>query len=111
MHVVTDSAHTQLRVEGRLDVHTLAEARDLVHAAIDMGCGDLVVDLADVEVADATVLGLLVGAHRRAQRADRRLVLHGVPPRLARLLLATRLHRVLHLEPSIDHEAALFVTA
>jgi anti-anti-sigma factor len=60
---------------------------------------------------DATGLGVLVGAHRRAQKLGRRLVLRGVSPRLARLLLATRLHRVLTLETAIDREAAIFATA
>lgn len=111
MHVVTDSAYAELRVEGRLDRRSVAEVREAVHAALERGQGDLLLDLTDVEITDAAGLGLLVGAHRRAQRLGRRLVLRGVSPRLARLLLATRLHRVLHLESAIDREAALFVTA
>jgi anti-anti-sigma factor len=123
MHVVTDSvsatgrvlvtgiAGGALRVEGRLDRRSVAEVREAVDTALERGQGDLLLDLTDVEIADAAGLGLLVGAHRRAQRLGRRLVLRGISPRLARLLLATRLHRVLHLESAIDREAALFVTA
>ena len=111
MHVVTDCVCARLYVEGRLDVHSVAKVRDAIHTAIDEGRGDLVLDLADVEIMDATGLGVLVGAHRRAQKLGRRLVLRGVSPRLARLLLATRLHRVLTLETAIDREAAIFATA
>jgi anti-anti-sigma factor len=111
MHVVADSSYAQIYVEGRLDVHSVADVRDAMHTAIDRGSGDLVLDLGDAEVMDATGLGVLVGAHRRAQRAGRRLVLRRVSPRLSRLLLATRLHRVLHLERAIDLETALLVTA
>lgn len=84
-----------VRIEGRLDVHTVADVRLLLHEAIDAGRGDLRLDLSLVEVGDATGLGVLVGAHHRARRAGRRLVLVGVPSRLDRLLRATRLHRVL----------------
>ncbi|MGN6245811.1 MAG: STAS domain-containing protein [Motilibacteraceae bacterium] len=88
----------QLVLSGRLDVHSVADVRAELHAAIDDGVGPLVVDLAGVEVADVTGLGVLVGAHRRAGRAGRTLVLRRVPPRLARLLTATRLHRILAVE-------------
>ena len=42
-----------------------------------------------------TGLGVLVGAHRRAQRAGRTLVLRDVPDPVGRLLFVTRLDRVL----------------
>ncbi|MGN6578210.1 MAG: STAS domain-containing protein [Nocardioides sp.] len=88
----------QLVLAGRLDVHCVADVRSALHTAIDDGAGPLVVDLAGVEVADVTGLGVLVGAHRRAGRLGRTLVLRRVPPRLARLLTATRLHRILVVE-------------
>lgn len=88
----------QLVLAGRLDVHCVADVRAALHTAIDDGVGPLVVDLAGVEVADVTGLGVLVGAHRRAGRLGRTLVLRRVPPRLARLLTATRLHRILTVE-------------
>ena len=44
------------------------------------------------------ILGVLIGTHRRALSADRRLVLRGVPPRIMRVLAVTRLNRVLHVE-------------
>ena len=87
-----------VHVEGRLDVHTVADARRALQQAVDGGSGDLVIDLAGVEVADASGLGVLVGAHRRAGRAGRRVVLRDVPPQLTRLLAATRLNRILPVE-------------
>jgi len=47
---------------------------------------------------DATGLGALLSAHRRAQRAGRRLVLTRVGPPLARLLFVSRLSRVIAVE-------------
>ncbi len=89
-------------LEGRLDVSTAPDVRLALHRAVDSGAGDLVLDLARISVLDASGLGVLVGAHRRAVRAGRRLLLRNVPPHVSRLLWVTRLQRVLHLEqPSV----------
>ncbi|GLW05097.1 anti-sigma factor antagonist [Microtetraspora sp. NBRC 13810] len=84
----------------RLDAGTSARVRPHLHRAVDAGHGDLVVDLAGLETIDATGLGVLVGTHRRAGAAGRRLVLRHVPPRIMRVLAVTRLNRVLVVEPS-----------
>ena len=84
-----------LALSGRLDVAAAADVRLALADAVDAGAGDLVLDLAALEVVDATGLGVLVGAHRRAGRSGRTLVLHDVPPRIGRLLRRTRLDRVL----------------
>jgi anti-anti-sigma factor len=93
-------------LSGRLGAASVADARDALHHALDDGDGDLVVDLADVELVDATGLGLLLGTHRRADRAGRRLVLRGVPDRIERLLVATRLSRVLCTDDACINPAA-----
>jgi anti-sigma B factor antagonist len=93
-------------LSGRLDVSTAADVRAALHDAVDLGNGDLVVDLAAVELVDATGLGVLLGADRRAKQAGRRLVLRDAAPRVRRILRVTRLHRVL----TLDHaEAAVAV--
>lgn len=84
-----------LALQGRLDVRAAADARLALAEAVDAGDGDLVLDLTAVEAVDATGLGVLVGAHRRAGRGGRTLVLHDAPPPVARLLRRTRLDRVL----------------
>ena len=73
--------------------------REALHAAIDAGAGDLVVDVSGVDLVDATGLGVLLGAHRRAGQAGRRVVLRDASPRLLRILRVARLHRVFALEP------------
>jgi anti-sigma B factor antagonist len=85
--------------EGCLDVTTAPDARLALHSAIDSGAGPLVLDLSRVETLDASGLGVLVGAHRRAVRSGRTLLLRNVPPHVMRLLWVTRLQRVLHVEP------------
>lgn len=85
-------------VGSRLDVGTVAGVRPRLHEAVDSGDGALIVDLSGLEIIDATGLGVLVGTHRRALAAGRRLVLRGVPPRVMRVLAMTRLNRVLTVE-------------
>jgi anti-anti-sigma factor len=89
-----------LALAGRLDVAAAADARLALARAVDDGDGDLVLDLADLDVLDVTGLGVLLGAHRRAGRSGRTLVLRDVGPRVGRLLHLTRLDRVLRLSSS-----------
>jgi anti-sigma B factor antagonist len=98
--VVSVAAGYQLALSGRLDASTASEMREALHTAIDAGAGDLIVDVSGVDLVDATGLGVLLGAHRRAARAERRLVLHDASPRLVRILRLARLHRVFALEPA-----------
>ena len=87
----------QVQLAGRLDVHTAADVRLALADAVELGEGELVIDLASLEGVDATGLGVLVGAHRRAGRAGRTLVLRDVTPPVHRVLFLTRLNRVLTL--------------
>jgi len=95
---VVVATEREVVLSGRLDVSCAADVREALHEAIDLGAGDLYVDLAAVEVIDATGLGVLLGADRRAKQAGRRIVLRNAAPRLARILRVTRLHRVLTLD-------------
>ena len=88
-----------LTLTGRLDVHAAADARLELADAVDAGQGELVLDLTGLEAVDPTGLGVLVGAHRRAGRAGRALVLRDVPPSVARVLFVSRLDRVLRTTP------------
>jgi anti-sigma B factor antagonist len=82
-----------VHLTGRLDVHAAADVRIALADAVECGEGDLIVD--------ATGLGVLVGAHRRAGRAGRTLVLCDVQPPIGRLLFLTRLDRVLRISSSV----------
>jgi anti-anti-sigma factor len=103
---VTDDRPVQAVVlGGRLDGHTVTAVREELHTAVDGGAGDLVVDLSGVDLVDATGLGVLLGTRRRALRAGRRVVLRGTPPRLRRLLRATRMERILPTEAGVEPAA------
>ena len=98
---------------GRLDVTVAADVRLALGAEIADGEGDFVLDVSGLAALDATGLGVLVGAHRRAQRAGRTLVLLDPPAFVGRLLLRTRLDKVLRVlrteldsdrDRDMDHE-------
>jgi anti-sigma B factor antagonist len=96
----------EVLLSGRLDGRSAGEVRDTLHAVLAAGSGRLVVDLSGIELLDATGLGVLVGAHRRAQLTGRDLVLRGAPTRVARLLRLARLDRVITLEPAAQLASA-----
>lgn len=102
MAISIDSPGTVISLSGRLAAATVADVRSVLVAALGAGEGDLVVDLQNVELVDASGLGVLVGAHRQALRVERRLVLRNIPTRIERLLAVTHLNRVL----AVDDDAA-----
>ena len=97
--VISVAVGYELVLSGRLDASSATEVREALHRAVDAGAGDLVVDVSGIDRVDATGLGVLLGAHRRADRAGRRVVLRDASPLLVRILRLARLHRVFALEP------------
>ncbi len=91
----SDGQHVE--VLGRLDVHTAADVRLLLHDAVDAGSGPVLLHLAAAEIGDATGLGLLVECHRRSRRAGRALRLVDATARSHRLLRRARLERAFGL--------------
>lgn len=89
----------------RIDGTTAARVRALLYDAIDGARtaapgppGEVIADLSGVQVVDAVGLGVLVGAHHRAAQDGTRFRLRAVPVRVARVLYATRLTRLLPVE-------------
>lgn len=94
-HVVSRRAGREVSIDGWLGTGTDASVRDDLHDIIATGEGDLIVRLGNADVGDATGLGVLLGAHVRARRAGRRLVLADVSSRTSRMLTRTRWGQVL----------------
>jgi len=82
---------------GQVTAVTAGGVRGILHAAVLDGTGDLTIDMSRVDSLDAVGLGVLMGTHRLANEHGRRLLLVGCPNRIARLLRAMRLDRVLQL--------------
>ena len=96
--------HAELVVGGRLDVRSAADARTVLHSAVDDGVGDLVLDLSELDSWDATGLGVIMGAHRRAGRGGPRRVVRGVAPHIPRPRVGPPLHPLQGLEGGIGVE-------
>jgi anti-anti-sigma factor len=90
---------TDVALPERLDVTTVASAREALSLAIDATPGrTVVVDASALESIDFAGLAVLVSAHRRSTALGIRLVFADPQPAIMRLFAVTRLHRVLHLE-------------
>lgn len=105
---VRDIAPGELQVVGTVDLTTVAVFRERLGEAVRRAVADgspvLTVDLAGAELTDATGLGVLLGAHRRARRGGGRLRLVRLDERLSTLLLVSRLYRVLDVDHAGDSD-------
>lgn len=99
LHVDVVRHGAEVVLSGRLDARSAPMARAMLHEAVESGSGPLELSVAGLEIWDATGLGVLVGVSRRARQHGRRVVLAQVRPRELRLLRATRLTRLLGVEP------------
>ena len=86
-----------LVLTGRFDGRSTARVRDLLYARIEEG-GDVVVDLAAVDLLDVTALRLLGAAGALLEREGRSLVLRGCAPAVRRLLAVSRMRSLLQVE-------------
>ncbi|HET8561939.1 MAG TPA: STAS domain-containing protein [Marmoricola sp.] len=75
-----------LHVAGQIDVRTIAELRDVLHAHLASHPGDLVLDLSGVEAVDLAALRMIAVASRLALRQGHVLFVQGCPPMVRRLL-------------------------
>lgn len=87
-----------LVLTGRFDGRSTALVRELLYARIEEG-GDVVVDLAAVDLLDVTALRLLAAASALLDREGRVLILRGCGPAVRRLLAVSRLRSLLQVEP------------
>ena len=99
-HRDDEGHHVSLR--GRLDIHTVPDLRMVLHRIVDDGSDDLLVDLAECEIGDATGFGVLVECLRRARRGSRSFRIVAADPRTHRLLRRARLgHLVIRVDPVV----------
>ncbi len=73
-------------LSGDLDTAVVPELRVELEAALDSGAANLVLDLAGVDYADSTALGLLVWLNRRMTEVDGKVVLAGANRDVSRIL-------------------------
>lgn len=69
-----DATTRVVRVAGEIDLFTAPEFKQHITAAIEAGGRTVVVDLTATTFIDSSSLGVLIGAHRRLEEANGRLV-------------------------------------
>ena len=95
-----DASGHHVSLRGRLDFHTVPDLRMVLHRIVDDGPDDLLLDLAECEIGDATGFGLIVECLRRARRGSRVLCIVEADDRTHRLFRRARLSHVIGTGPS-----------
>jgi anti-anti-sigma factor len=85
IHYVTGSP-ILVRIGGEVDFSTVADVEAVIRHGIEQRAGDVHVDLAGLEFADASLVNALVRLERDAAKCSGRLVLCNPPRTFLRLL-------------------------
>lgn len=90
-------------LSGRLNMAVTPVLRQEFAELITGGKTRLVVDLADVETVDSSVIGALIGALKLARKAGGDLRIVAPSTQVAEVLKMTKLVRVLPAYPSVEN--------
>lgn len=97
-----DSASVVVRAEGDVDLYTSPELKARIIEATDEGRRDLVVDLTGSTFVDATALGVLVGALRRARTRGRWVAIAAKDPDLKKVFRVTGLDSMFVMAETVE---------
>ncbi len=86
-----------ITVKGDIDAYGGHALRDAITDSSEVD-HDVVVDLSQVDFVDSAGVGVLVGAHRAAEKAGRRFVIRHPSHRVSVLLEVTGLKRLFAIE-------------
>jgi anti-anti-sigma factor len=87
---------------GEIDHDSRAVLSDAAEDALAGGGSRLVIDMTGVSFCDSGGLSLLVDLHRRTSSRGGSLRLAGTRRPVLSVIQATNLHRLLHLDPTVD---------
>lgn len=93
-----------------MDASQADELRQHV-AEIERAHNRIVLDMAQVQFVDSSIIGALVGALRRAHAAGGDLKLAALTPEVEMIFEVTRLQRVFRILPSVEEAVADFSEA
>jgi anti-anti-sigma factor len=97
MEIYTDGP--QLALAGDFDVRSTWRVRAALYQHLADHPEDVVLDLTGVTTIDHTALKVLAVASRHAVAHGHHLTLRGCQPAVRRMMLISRLHRMVEVEP------------
>lgn len=106
--ISTDGGVTLVTLVGELEVSEAPVLRDLLGSLVAGPQSRVLLDVVQVGFIDSSGIGVLVGAHRRAQEAGARLGVAGPQPGVRRVFELTRTDRVLNIFDSVPEGVAAF---
>ncbi len=108
-HSISDQhGITVVVLEGELEVSEAPALRDLLGSLVAGPQSRVLLDLGQVSFIDSSGIGVLIGAHRRAEEAGARVGLAAPNAGVRRVFELTRTDRVLRIYDSVpDGVAAL----
>jgi anti-anti-sigma factor len=100
---------TVLDLEGKITIGVGDVAmREAVHAAIDRGSRNILINMAKVTTIDSSGIGELVAAYTTVSNRGGKLRLYGIPPKVNDILSITQLITVLDIMDSEEEGVASF---
>ncbi len=95
IRVLTSASRSVVFLRGDLDAYSAARLHESLAELVGAGARHIVIDLRDLSFMAASGLGVLVGAAKRVQRLDGKLVLRSAQPSVRRIIEITGLDGVL----------------
>lgn len=100
---------TILDLEGKITIGVGDVAlREAVHAALDSGSSDILINMSKVTTIDSSGIGELVAAYTTVSNRGGKLRLYGIPPKVNDILMITQLVTVLDILDDEEEGVASF---
>ncbi len=88
----------------------LSEDMNEIHARLDVACGDVVLDLTDLELLTSSGISKLLRIRKRQLDSGRRLILASPEDRVWSVFLATALDAIFEFVPDVSEALARLET-
>jgi|LSQX01.1.fsa_nt_gb stage II sporulation protein AA (anti-sigma F factor antagonist) len=90
-------------MEGELDHHTSAEAREKIDRYINMGIvQNLIFDFKNLKFMDSSGIGVIIGRYKLMQKNDGKVAVVDANPHINRIITISGLHKIVSVYKNLD---------